>query len=229
MGGGIMGGMCQTASKHLQDMGSALNCSSHIGYYSTPQIVANLLHLVVQLMAFPTPTCVTEMEMQTEEEIRVDEGIQCELDRRQALKRVHIEVQTEPDVGEAETQTYAELAEVEIQTEWLCSDADIQTDEKECGEAEVQVTPQTVEISTQSLPPDTIHQEQQTVLDGMCQCCQTQELDVSHCKDCLNFLMAPSATHMMWSRLHVETENVEVQVGNTTTEIGMQAAAEMQD
>mmetsp|Transcript_82168 Transcript_82168/g.156062 ORF Transcript_82168/g.156062 Transcript_82168/m.156062 type:complete len:532 (-) Transcript_82168:112-1707(-) len=59
--------MCSNAQAHWADVSSVQQGSFHVGYHSTAQIVANLLHMVVQLVSFPKPVCVQSQETQTDE------------------------------------------------------------------------------------------------------------------------------------------------------------------
>lgn len=73
-------GICNNAHQHFADVASMQQCSSQVGFYSTGQIVANLLHLVVQLVAFPKPGCVVDQGAQTEVVESCSQSVQCDVD-----------------------------------------------------------------------------------------------------------------------------------------------------
>lgn len=84
------GEICSNALAHWAEVHSVKAGSFHVGYHSTAHVVANLLHMVVQLVSFPKPVCVESRETQTELGCSESQGTQTE---EPVFEAVHVESQ----------------------------------------------------------------------------------------------------------------------------------------
>jgi len=133
-------------------------------------------------------------------------------------------VQTESDCKEIEIQTCADITEAATQTIVDLTEAAMQTDAKIYDDANIQAAAAMRDQSCDPVPPEIQNQESQTDT-SLCQYCHVQPASASHCADCLKFFMASQTGEVIWDRPQIETASAEVQVGVTTSEIGLQAIA----